>query len=126
MHQETETERRRRAGARLLGLGVAFLIAGLIVLVVADARTEGAVGHPMIAKEGLRRAFFAGIPATLGYVLGALGVYRLLEGRGRPGSTLVMVGRVAFGLVATAVFFAGAFYVLTLVRDPSLPRALHP
>ncbi|MBI2394190.1 MAG: hypothetical protein HYV09_31760 [Deltaproteobacteria bacterium] len=114
----------RRAGARLLIGGVALLVAGLIILVVADQRTGGAVTHPDISAEGRRASFLAGFPATLGYVLAALGVYKLLAGRG-PGhaskSKLVLVGRALFGILAAAVFFAGAFWIVMAIRDPSVP-----
>lgn len=128
MTPETEIERQRRAGGRLLGAGAFFLSVGLIILVVADQRTGGGVTHPDISRDGRGVSFLAGFPATIGYVLGALGVYRLLEGRGDSRSTAVLVGRALFGIVATAIFFGAAFWIVMAVRDPStpIPRSPNP
>lgn len=128
MQQESEVVRQRRAGLRLLGGGAAFLVAGLIILIVADQRTGGAVTHPEISTQGRGISFVAGLPATIGYVLGALGFYRLLEGRGDPDKMLHLVGRAVFAVLATALFFVGAFWIVMLVRDPStpIPRTPNP
>src|SRR5262249_48798800 len=72
----------RRAGARMIGIGFAFLVAGLILVVVSDWKTGGSVTHPEIAREGHGISLLAGMPASIGYVVGAMGVYRLLSGRG--------------------------------------------
>ncbi len=126
-----ETLEVRKAGLRLLLIGFAFLAAGLIILVVADQRTGGAVTHPEISRQGRSISFLAGFPATLGYVLGAVGVYRLLRGRG-PGhaSTSPVVGalRVLFIAAVLLVFFVAAFYIVMTIRDPSaaVPRPPAP
>jgi hypothetical protein len=121
-----EIARRRRGGIRLLGAGAAFLAAGLVILVIADQRTGGGVTHPEISDAGRGLSFLAGLPATIGYVLGALGFYRLLEGRGDSRKTVVVVGRAVFGILAAAVFFVGAFWIVMAVRDPSVPVPRSP
>jgi hypothetical protein len=126
-----ETREVRKAGLRLLSIGLAFLAAGLVILVVADQRTGGAVTHPEISRAGRGISFLAGFPATLGYVMSAVGVYRLLRGRG-PGhaSTSPIVGalRVLFIAAVALVFFVGAFYIVMTIRDPSaaVPRPPAP
>lgn len=124
--EESEIVRQRRAGGRLLGAGAAFLVAGLIILVISDQRTGGAVTHPEISREGRGISFVAGLPATIGYVLGALGIYRLLEGRGDSKKTHVIVGRAIFAILAAALFFFGAFWIVMAVRDPSVPVPRSP
>lgn len=128
---DDEIGRVRRSGVRLLLTGIAFLAAGLVILVISDQRTGGAVTHPEISRGGRGLSLLAGFPATLGYVMGALGFYRLISGRG-PGhdsrSMIVIVGRAVFAVLALAVFFAGAFWIVMAVRDPSapVPRAPAP
>lgn len=121
---DDEVRQARRAGLRMLLTGAAFLVAGLIILVTSDARTGGAVTHPEISRGGRGLSFLAGLPATIAYVLGAVGIYRLLTGRG-PGhasrSPLVIGFRVLFTVLAAAVFFFAAFYIVMAVRDPSAP-----
>lgn len=121
---DRETLEARKAGVRLVLTGLAFLVAGLIILVAADTRTGGAVTHPEIARQGRGISFLAGLPATIGYVVGALGIYRLLRGRG-PGhastSPIVIGLRVLFTAAAAALFFVAAFYIVMAVRDPSVP-----
>jgi hypothetical protein len=109
----------RKAGARMLGIGLAFLVAGLVLVVLSDWKTGGAVTHPEIAREGRGISLLAGAPATIGFVVGALGVYRLLSGRG-PGHAskhpLAIAARILFGIAATAVFFVGAFLIVMRIR----------
>jgi len=109
----------RRAGGRMIALGLGLLIAGLIIVLVSDWKTGGSVTHPEIAREGHGISLLAGTPASIGYVVGAVGVYRFLSGRG-PGHAskhpIAVAGRVLFGLVAMAVFFAGAFIIVMKIR----------
>jgi hypothetical protein len=109
----------RKAGMRLLGYGLAFLVAGMILLVTSNRETGGAVLNPHIAREGQGISFVAGLPATLGYVLCSLGVYRLATGRG-PGHAskhpLAIAARALFGLAAAGVFFAGAYFIVMALR----------
>lgn len=111
-----EARAARKAGFRLLGYGLALVVAGLVILVVSNRATGGAVTHPKISRDGEGASMLAGLPATLGYVLCALGVYRLATGRG-PGHSskhpLAIAARFAFGLVAAAIFF-GASYVIVM------------
>ncbi|MGZ3416987.1 MAG: hypothetical protein ACXWUG_06285 [Polyangiales bacterium] len=117
--EENATHAARKAGARMLAIGAGFLVVGLVLVVLSDWKTGGAVTHPEIAREGRGISLLAGAPATLGYVVGAVGVYRLLTGRG-PGHAskhpLAIAARVLFGLAATAVFFVGAFLIVMKIR----------
>lgn len=121
---DDETRLVWRSGLRFLITGAAFLVVGLIILVTSDQRTGGAVTHPEISRGGRGLSFIAGFPATLGYVLGATGIYKLLRGRG-PGhasdSLVVITLRAVFAVIAVAVFFAGAFFITMALRDPSAP-----
>lgn len=121
---DDETRQARRAGLRLLLTGAAFLVAGLILLVASDQHTGGMVTHPEISKGGRGLSFLVGLPASIGYTVGAFGVYRLLRGRG-PGhaskSPVVVGFRIVFTVLATAVFFVGAFMIVMKVREPSAP-----
>jgi len=114
----------RKGGLRLILAGLAFLVVGMIILVVSDAKTGGAVTHPEISRQGRGISFLAGFPATLGYVMGAVGVYRLIRGRG-PGhastSPIVVGLRVLFVAAVALLFFVGAFYIVMTIRDPSAP-----
>lgn len=109
----------RKAGLRLLGYGLAFLVAGLVILVVSNRATGGAVTHPKISRDGEGASMLAGLPGTIGYLLCTLGVYRLATGRG-PGHAskhpLAIVARVVFGVVAVAIFFAGAYVIVMRLR----------
>jgi hypothetical protein len=119
----------RRSGVRLLRAGFVLLVAGLIILVISDQRTGGAITHPEISRGGRGLSMLAGFPATLGYVLCALGLYRYIRGRG-PGhdsqSLIVMVFRAVFAVLAAALFFVGAFWIVMAVRDPSAPVPRSP
>jgi hypothetical protein len=124
MSMDRETLEVRKAGLRLVLTGLAFLVAGLVILVVSNRETGGAVTHPEIARGGRGVSFLAGLPATIGYVVGALGIYRLLRGRG-PGhasrSPIIIGLRILFTAAAAMVFFVGAFYIVMKIRDPSAP-----
>lgn len=114
-----ETLAARKAGGKLIAYGLVFLAAGLFILVTSNLKTGGAVTHPEIAREGRGISLLAGFPATLGYVLCSLGVYRLLTGRG-PGhaskSPVAIALRALFGILAAAIFFAGAFVIVMQIR----------
>ena len=114
----------RKGGLRLVLAGLAFLALGLVVLVLADQRSGGAVTHPEISRSGRGMSFLAGFPPTLGFVMTAVGVYRMIRGRG-PGhasSSPVVIGLRALFVVGVALlFFVGAFYIVMKIRDPSAP-----
>lgn len=121
----------RRSGVRLFFTGLALLVIGLLVLVISNHETGGDVTHPEIARGGRGVSLLAGFPATLGYVMSALGLYRWIRGRG-PGhssqSVFVLVLRAAFVVATVALFSIGAFYIVMHVRDPAapLPRPAAP
>jgi hypothetical protein len=110
----------RRAGLRLALAGAATLALGLFLLVFVDRVTDRALSYPEIgSKPALGVQFIAGLPATIGYVLSALGLYRFLTNRA-PGeesqTTVAVATRAVLGVVLVIVFFAGAFATTMLMR----------
>jgi hypothetical protein len=109
----------RIAGGRLLLLGGALLVVGLIVVVLSDRETGGSVLRPETAREGRGISLLAGLPATIGYVLGAVGLYRLVTGQPPdtpPRSTPWKIARALFAGIVVSVFFVGAFVIVLRLR----------
>ena len=72
----------RRAGLRLALAGGAALAAGVLLIVFVDAQTDRALSYPEIgARPSFGVQLLAGLPATIGYVIGALGLYRFFTNR---------------------------------------------
>jgi len=109
----------RRAGLRMIGLGAFFLVVGLVLLVVTEQHGGQAISHAEVGRHGRGAAWLAGLPATIGYVLGVQGVYRFATGRG-PGADstapLALIGRALLWAVAVAIFFGGAYAIVHLLR----------
>ena len=111
----------RAAGLRMMGIGGACLLVGLVLLVVAE-RSDQAISYAEVGRHGRGAAYLAGLPATIGYVLSVQGLYRFASGRG-PGADsnapLALVGRGLLWALAVAVFFAGAYVLVILLRRAS-------
>lgn len=107
----------RRAGLRMALAGLALMAIGVALILFADATNDGALSYPEIgSRPAMGVQFFAGLPATFGYVLTALGLYRLFTNRA-PGDEAPSKGAravlVALGVVMVVGFFVGA-YALTI------------
>lgn len=109
----------RKAGLRMMGLGAFFLVVGLVLLVVTEQHGGSPISHAEVGRHGRGAAWLAGMPATIGYVLGVQGLYRFASGRG-PGadsdSPLALLGRGLLWALAVAVFFVGAYVLVHLLR----------
>jgi hypothetical protein len=110
----------RKAGARLLSLGSLLLGIGLLLLLYVDRKSGGGVSEAAIDRRGQSLPLLVGFPATLGYVIGALGLYRLVSGRA-PGhertARWARLGRVMGVAGASFVFWAGAFAIVWWLRS---------
>jgi hypothetical protein len=113
----------RSAGLRLALTGAATLALGLFLLVFVDRVTDRALSFPEIgSKPSLAIQFIAGLPATLGYVIAALGVYRFLINRapGEPSQVKPVPAlwalRAALGVGLVVLFFAGAYGITWWMR----------
>ncbi len=113
----------RRAGLRLALTGVVTLLLGVGLLVFIDGVTDRALSFPEIgSRPPIGIQFLAGLPATLGYVIAALGLYRFLtnrapdaDGEGKV-APMLWAARAALGLALVLVFFAGAYGITMLMR----------
>lgn len=114
----------RSAGLRLALTGAATLALGLFLLVFVDRVTDRALSFPEIgSKPSLGIQFLAGLPATLGYVIAALGLYRFLTNRapGEPSHVIKVVPvlwavRAALGVGLVLLFFVGAYGITWWMR----------
>lgn len=113
----------RSAGLRLALTGAATLALGLFLLVFVDRVTDRALSFPEIgSKPSLGIQFIAGLPATLGYVIGALGLYRFLTNRAPDepsqgeSAPVMWAVRAVLGVGLVLIFFAGAYGITLWMR----------
>jgi hypothetical protein len=114
----------RSAGLRLALTGAATLALGLFLLVFVDRVTDRALSFPEIgSKPSLGIQFIAGLPATLGYVIAAAGLYRFLTNRapGEPSKVIKDVPvlwavRALLGVGLVLLFFVGAYGITWWMR----------
>jgi hypothetical protein len=101
-------------------VGAITLVVGLAFILYVDRVSDRALSYPEIgARPAFGVQFFAGLPATFGYVFGALGLYRFLTNRG-PGdeskAPVAVAARVALIVALVALFFGGAFAITQWMR----------
>ena len=110
----------RRAGVRMALAGVATMLVGLALLIFVDRATDRALSFPEIgSRPPVGVQFIAGLPATLGYVIAALGLYRFLTNRAPGEESQAKVAVAARGVliaVLALAFFAGAFGITMIMR----------
>jgi hypothetical protein len=110
----------RRAGLRMAAAGLVAMAAGVVLILFADKTNDGALSYPEIgSRPAMGVQFFAGLPATFGYVLTALGLYRFLTNESpgdEPRGKKAVAGRVALVVLLMLVFFAGAFALTQWMR----------
>jgi hypothetical protein len=109
----------RKAGLRLLVFGACLEVVGLILMVIVDRESGGAVTHANVGRTGYGIPFIAGLPGTIGYLCSVVGLYRILSGRG-PGhesrSIPAILVRLLGAIVAVAVFFVATFAIVMKMR----------
>lgn len=107
--QSVESSSHRMRGLRNAGIGLALLVPGLLLFLVAREWLLATFGTPVHGADGevvvrMPRAvsFVIGGPMALGYVIFMMGLYRAVFGaRGQAMTAAWSFFRIVFGLFAT-------------------------